>query len=589
MSVTTKIIGLASTAVVFAGMAFGQQALTCNTSFTVGGGGNAISPSVPIELRSEGATELVSDELANCAAAPVGSTLGQVTATLSATGLQAITSKVLSTSTGVTEATLTVNGATYYQGIVTGNTITFGTVAAPVTFPTVPFTLQVSNVRVNATGQYPNNLQPVTETLQLIAQGNGLAAVTNLPAVTVGNQRNSLSVKGSASTPYIAPGSSSVAGTAMNATNYLVCSGGGASAFSVQISELFPGAFKTLVQNTLGTTTTASSLTVAGIPGAEAGSLVGVGATGTGVANSGTRIKLVFSGIPTNATLIVPTSVTGTGGAGFQMNLTSSETGVFSQVTTPSGTTAGYAPITNGQATYEVLASDYTAIGTFTVTPIVTFSGNAVTAPAGPITVAVSYAPSPATNGASLASPIPSIPYFANTSTTLSGSTFSACQTTLLFPFITNQQGFDTGLVVANTGLDYLNPTGKTTSVASGQSGACTINFYGSTGAEGGTNPGTTPITVANFPSSTNKPITTIAPGTTHADLLSNVSPGFQGYAIAVCPFLYARGYAFIEMGLGTGTGLAEGYLADVIAASRSPLSAYGVTVANNAPESSGN
>ncbi len=489
MSVTTKIFGLASTAVVFAGMAFGQQALTCNTSFTVGGGGNTISPSVPIELRSEGATELVADVLANCAAAPVGSTTGLVTASLSATGLQTISSSVLNKA-GVTEATLTVNGGgtAYYQGTVQGTTITF----PGVTFPSVPFTVQVSNVRVNITGQYPNNLQPVTESLQLTAQGNGLAAVTNLPAVTVGNQRNSLSVTGSSSTPYIAPGTTSVAGTtsgfAVNSPfNYLVCNAGGAVGLSLQISELFPGAFKTAIQNTIGSTT-AAPFTVAGIPGSESGSLLGVGLAGTGVSNFGTRIKVIFGGIPTNATVIVPTTITGTGGAGFIMALTSgTETGAFTQATTPSGTTAGYAPITNGTAIYEVRASDYTATQSFLFQPIVNFAANILTVPTGPITVAVSYAASPATNGASLVSPIPTIPYFANTSTTLSGSTFSACQTTLLFPFVTNQQGFDTGIVIANTGLDYLNPTGKVTSAASGQSGACTFNFYGSTGAEGGT------------------------------------------------------------------------------------------------------
>lgn len=595
MSVTTKIIGLASTAVVFAGMAFGQQALNCNSSLTVGGGGNTISPSVPIELRSEGATELVADVLANCAAAPAGSTLGQVTATLSATGLQAITSSVLNKA-GVTEATLTIFGTgvttAYYQGTVSGTTITFGgtTTATQVTFPTVPFDLQISNVRVNVTGQYPNNLQPVTETVQLIAQGNGLAAVTNIPAITVGNLRNSLSVTGSSSTPYVAPGTSTAAGTAASVTNYLVCSGGGASAFSLTISELFPGAFKTQVQNTLGTTTPAA-FTVAGIPGSESGSLLGVGLTGTGVSNSGTRIKVIFGGIPTNATVIVPTTITGTGGAGFSMSLTSgTETGAFTQATTPSGTTAGYAPITNNTAIYEVRAADYTAIGSFTLTPIVNFAANSITVPAGPITVAVSYAPSPATNGASLASPIPTIPYFANTSTTLNASTFSACQTTLLFPFVTNQSGFETGIAIANTGLDYLNPTAKNTSMASGQAGACTINFYGSTGAENSTgSTGATPITAPNFPSATNKPTTTIIPGSTHADTLTNVYGGpFQGYAIAVCPFLYARGFAFISYGLTQSNGVVEGYLADVIAANRTAPSAYGVVVANNAPENSG-
>jgi len=578
MSVTTKVIGLASTAVIFAGMAFGQANLSCAPSSP-----NAISPQIPIELRSEGATELVSDELITCAAAPAGSTSGQVTATLSATGLQGVTSKVLSTSTGVTEATLQVtNGGitTYYQGTVSGTTITFGTAAAAVQFPTSPFSLQISNVRVNVTGQYPNNLQPVTEAVQLIAQGNGLAAVTNIAAQTVGNLRNSLIVTGSSSTGYVAPGGTSVAGTAATNNTYLVCStsganGSGASAFSLTIGETFAGAFKTKSQATFS---------VAGIPGSESGSFLGTGAgvgAGTGTANSGTRIKLIFAGIPTNATLNVPITVSN---GNFTMVLTSGgETGAFALATS---TVVG----TSNTAIYEVVAADYTSVGSFTVTPWVTYVASPIASsiviPAGPITVAVSYAPSPSTNGATLASPIPTIPYFANTSTTLTGASFSACQTTLLFPFVTNQQGFETGLVIANTGLDNLGNS-KTPSVASGQSGACIINFYGSTGAEGGTQP--TTVTTANFPSATNKPTTTIAPGTTHADILTNVAGGpFQGYAIAVCPFLYARGFAFIEDGLLTNTGVVEGYLADVISANRTALSSYGVQVGNNTPESSG-
>jgi hypothetical protein len=577
-------------------MAFGQQALTCFPGVTLGvGTGSPITPQVPIELRSEGATELVSDVLGNCNAAPVGSTTGQVTATLSATGILGVTSKVLNTSTGLTDATLTVTDTVaattvYYQGIVSGNTVTFGTAATPVTFPTHAFTLQVSNVRVNVTGQYPNNLQPVTETVQLIAQGNGLAAVTNLPAAIVGNQRNSLSVKGSASTPYIAPGTTSVAGTASSSTAYLVCSastsGSPVTAFSLTISELFPGAFKTQVQDTLGTSTPAV-FSVAGIPGSESGSLLGVGAAGTGTATSGTRIKLIFSGIPTNAAVYVPTTITGVGGAGFILSLTTGgETGAFTAATTPSGAPAGTAPIVNNTAIYEVTEADYTALGSFTVTPIVTYASNAVTLPAGPVTVAVSYAPSPATSGASLASPIPTIPYFANTSTTLTGSTFTACSTTLIFPFVTNESSFETGIAIANTGLDYLNPTGKVTSVATGQSGACTISFFGSTGAEGGTQAALP--TAPNFPASTKTPAT-IAPGTTHADTLTDIIGGpFQGYAIATCPFLYAKGFAFIEYGLATSNGVVEGYLADVVTSTRQSSVTATVPVASGNPESSG-
>ncbi len=600
MSVTTKIFGLAATAAAFAGMAFGQANLTCQAGTTqppAAASAITISPAVPIEVRSEGATELVSDELVACNAAPAGSTSGIVTATLSAAGIQGVTSKVLSTSTGKTEATLTITSGAdtyYYQGTVQGTTVTFGTAVAPVTFPTAAFQVQISNIRVNVTGQWPNNLQPVTETVQFVAQGNGLAAVTNIAAQTVGNMRNSLVVTGNSSTTLSAPGSNT-AGTAATITQYLVCAstgaqGSGASAFSITIGEQFAGAFKTKSQ---------TAFTVAGIPGSESGSLVsatavsgaGAGAAtsyaaGTGVANFGTRIKLNFTNIPTNATVQLPLTVTN---GAFTITLQSAaETAARADATTPTGGVAGYAPVgSSGVAIYEVTAQDYTQTGSFTVTPLVTYAANAVTATSTPISVTVSYAASSSAtvaNAGTLASPIPTIPYFANTGTPITGSTFAACQTTLLFPFVTNQLGFETGLVIANAGKDNLSSTG--TSVASGQAGACTIQLYGSTGAEGGTAPAL--ATAANFPKSTATPAS-IAPGATHADLLTNVAGGpFQGYAIATCPFLYAKGFAYIAYNLLQSNGVSMGYTADLIASNRGAFATAATTVGNNSPESSG-
>ncbi|MEO1084070.1 MAG: hypothetical protein AAFY88_07495, partial [Acidobacteriota bacterium] len=47
------------------------------------------------------------------------------------------------------------------------------------------------------------------------------------------------------------------------------------------------------------------------------------------------------------------------------------------------------------------------------------------------------------------------------------------CTTTLLFPFVTNQAGFDTGMAISNTSEDWLG--------TEPQSGACTLHYHGST------------------------------------------------------------------------------------------------------------
>ena len=103
------------------------------------------------------------------------------------------------------------------------------------------------------------------------------------------------------------------------------------------------------------------------------------------------------------------------------------------------------------------------------------------------------------------------------------------CLTTLLFPFVTNQAAFDTGLVITN---------------ASGQSGSCTIDYSG-----------------ADAPDDmTSQPV---AGGAQWIALASNIAQGFQGYITATCAFRDAHGFAFISNGFGGGeTTAAQGYLA---------------------------
>jgi hypothetical protein len=116
----------------------------------------------------------------------------------------------------------------------------------------------------------------------------------------------------------------------------------------------------------------------------------------------------------------------------------------------------------------------------------------------------------------------------------------AANTTNLLFTFVTNQAGFDTGVTISNTASDPFGTTGQTA--------ACTINYYG-----------------ANAPAQLSTG--NIAPGSTYTNLTSDVAPNFQGYAIARCGFGYAHGLAFIS-DLGA-RNLAMGYLAQVVCSDR--------------------
>jgi hypothetical protein len=88
--------------------------------------------------------------------------------------------------------------------------------------------------------------------------------------------------------------------------------------------------------------------------------------------------------------------------------------------------------------------------------------------------------------------------------------------TTLLYPFASNQAGFDTGITIANTGSS---------------TGTCTLHFIGT-----------------SAPASVTTPV--LAAGGMFTNTLSGIAPGFQGFIRAECAFPLARGWAvFTDVG----------------------------------------
>jgi len=177
--------------------------------------------------------------------------------------------------------------------------------------------------------------------------------------------------------------------------------------------------------------------------------------------------------------------------------------------------------------------------------------------------------------------------------------TIDPCTTNLLYPYLVAGQGWDTGLTVANTGLDpfgsFCSGEGDLVCAAStpavpgvsangnDQPGICNVYFYGSfdRGAPlltDSTNP-PTPIVLGakgfNGSATGDDPADFIQPGTTSEDLIQAIlvlnypktdftKHSWNGYAIATCDFLYAHGYAFtVYHGTATNGGnLSLGYLA---------------------------
>jgi hypothetical protein len=204
---------------------------------------------------------------------------------------------------------------------------------------------------------------------------------------------------------------------------------------------------------------------------------------------------------------------------------------------------AGYAALTsaNGAATavYDVTSTDNTVLGESAIAiGYITANPGFATATVPAVTVTVTPAPTGSIN------PTLVIPNFTTSSNpALTLAAFNVCQTSLLFPFVTSQLGFDTGIAISNTTTD---PFGTTPTP-----GSCTLNFYGS-GAP-------TPNTNVAIPGGT------VASGSSAAFQLggSGVAAGFQGYMIAQCNFLLAHGYAFIQDGTGNNA-IVQGYVANV-------------------------
>jgi hypothetical protein len=344
---------------------------------------------------------------------------------------------------------------------------------------------------------------------------------------------------------------------------------GDLTSFSGTFTEGFASAFK---NRNIATTPAAPAVTAPqDVPGTSYNTETGLynpaiggqitrGANLAGLADTGTRLLFRVANIPNGVRLFAPSRAVGTPGgtaSGLIVHLVASADANGNGGTVSTASDGGFIeiPLTGGIGgiTYEVVqnnpnvtesvsipfafayisntASNLPALGTGT--------GNGVLAPISTVTTASTTAP---------------LPRFVDSPTNPDIITINACSTNLLFTFVSNQAGFDTGLVISNTSQD---PFGTPT-----QTGACTINYYGATSG-GGAAPAA--VTSAAVPPGGQLIWTLstgggISGGTTTAGL---ATPGFQGYIIASCAFQYAHGFAFIS-DLGAQR-LAEGYLALVM------------------------
>jgi hypothetical protein len=536
--------------------AHAQSGLICNAS-----------ASVTPTLRHEGFTELTGDILLTCNGAPgstptpTGTVIPQANITVSLSA--PVTSRILSGT--ATEAVLliddpspanqdpclsptnpTVNCQVIGDGGQTFNQpgrfnvfegIQGGPGTYSITFLGVPIdpaatgsrTFRITNVRIDATSVAAGGagLSPV---FAFVSSSSSTSVQINNPQNYVGFVSNGLTVGTSAANPPF-----------LQCLTYPTTTVG-----TVTFTEDFATAFKIKtngVQNQPAT-----------VYYSESGFEISLGGLAAGSADTGTRLQTTISNIPSGVTVYVDnwalsSASTGLNTAGYSD--ATLVTGTASPPVDPYANTV--TAVTDGSETtvtvvWEITNTNPSAIDSIAFNVYASFTG----APGVP------GSPTPNLNTAALSGfnpqyasysstgPIPEFSSTVNVATTPTTLfTVSLCQTILLFPYITDFTGFDTGIAISNTSYDNL-PLG-----ASHQPGACSVTFYGNGGIAA------TLGTSGVYSSTEDSTLTSglIQPGQTWAFEVSGIDTGYAstptygttGYAIAVCNFQYAHGYSFVS------------------------------------------
>jgi len=423
VSITKKVLGLASVATAFAGMAFGQA--TCAASATTN------------IIRAEGTTELVAPLTITCSVA------GAVTSAAGTASLQVflspalpVTSKVLSTTSGNTEAIAVVSGsATQYNATVSGSTINIGSIALPALLAPGSFTITVSNVRVNATSlSVGSGVPPSISATAFISCSAGSIVPAALASTQVAFAQNGLAATkvfntfttatsadfiGAAITPAGFPNG---AATTAGANNFVICNvyspgnntpatpvatvgtinGRSAGlAFVVQVNENFASAFKNAAGEASNVVTTLASNAVV------AGTRLSVNftnvPTGTTVYVPNGKILAISTQLAANAAPIVAPAAIQYTASNTTTAFATSAGSTSSSIATGSGLTSGNGLIAvaitggAGTATFEVTFADANALDTFNIPVFVVTAANGVTASSTPISASVSFNPAGST------------------------------------------------------------------------------------------------------------------------------------------------------------------------------------------------
>lgn len=572
------------------------------------------NPGQPPIIRDGGLAELVGDVVLRCEGnAPLGSTATNITTNIQIftspaqvtnrvksgtvsecpTGIACVTDSLLMVTDSITGALITqpVGQTTAgYAGPIIGllqsnlttgdaantrNSILFPNVTLP--YGTVTF-VRITNVRVAAPAA--SNTTLPTQVFELVSTNPfGAFPITN-PQQTVAYVLPGLQF---ATRKCDDSGSVSLTYQQCISRNSDLASGAsgksGTLEFNVKFTEGFALAFKTrgtTTQTQAGTVyNTESGLTLNGV------AIGGTGITAASYADSGTKLIVRFSNIPAGVAIWVTTTQTV---AGTSYTGTIGTTGYAPTITAlladPTSTSTGTAtcgsnsysimqvPITAGagSATWEITSAAVVlgAQKSISFGVVIAYVANTSAGLPGltgstPGAVSGAFAPISTVDFASTSA---AVPRFRDNPIGATVFSINPCVSTLLYPFVTNKAGFDTGIAIVNTSLD--NAGNKQPFNTNTQHGTCTVYYFD------GTTSAPAPQTTEDIPAGGMSTFTLQGGGVPGA---TSSAQGFQGYIIAKCNFQYAHGFAFISDRNTPSVG-SQGYLALIIpdrAGSRPP------------------
>ena len=412
---------------------------------------------------------------------------------------------------GVIQNTVSLNHSIVFNGI-------------PVLPPTSTGSrvFRITNVRIDGT-VLPSGIGASPVQTQILINPSGFMPITNSTPI-VGYVTTSLTTSASSAT-----GLNQCTTQTKTSVNTLTFTENFSAAFKTRVvaqsNTLYAGQLGQLPPNPQA----GNQATPGGIYNSESNFVFPIGSATAGLADFGTRLKATFNNIPSGTRVWVstanvnnnafpvtapspiggsaangPTTFTSyallINGENTSDGSTAPGSGFLPTITaTDNGPNNGNVPIAevpidsvskSGVAVWEVVNTNPSTTESFKFAVYLSYTSdtkNNLPLP-GTSTVSLSYAPTATSSGGP--SGTLSIPRFAPASSTASNIfIINICRTVLLYPYVTSQAGFDTGIAIANTSQDSMVPN-TYASNASAQSGTCRLDFFGGTTAAPNTPPG---------------------------------------------------------------------------------------------------